>query len=190
MPPPAGLSRAHPPARAVRAPRLQQTRIPLQTFVATPPVARAPAAPACPLTVGERIGQLEAALVATFPAAECPVIHRFTPGLYIRETHLPAGAIITSKIHKTEHPFVITRGRVSVYSENDGVQHLHAPHTGITRPGTRRILVIHEDTVWTTFHPTPHTDVARIEADIIEPHQIPLTLNAGASSPCLGSQSE
>ncbi|HEY1107424.1 MAG TPA: hypothetical protein VGE76_02290, partial [Opitutaceae bacterium] len=98
--------------------------------------------------------------------------------------------IVTSKIHKTEHPFVITQGRVSVYSENDGAQHLRAPYTGITRPGTRRILVIHEDTVWTTFHPTSHTDVARIEADIIEPHQIPSTLNAGESSPCLGSQSE
>jgi hypothetical protein len=59
-----------------------------------------------------------------------------------------------------------------VFSENDGLQMIEAPFTGITKPGTRRVLLIVEDTIWTTFHPTQETDLAKIEADIIEPHTI------------------
>lgn len=103
-----------------------------------------------------------------------PVVHRFTPGLYIREIFMPAGSVLTSKIHKTEHPFVISKGSVSVYSDNDGAQHITAPYTGITKPGTRRFLVIHEDTIWTTFHVTDKTCIEDIEDEIIEPHCNPL----------------
>ena len=30
------------------------------------------------------------------PPADCPVVHRFTPGLYIREILMPKGTLITS----------------------------------------------------------------------------------------------
>jgi hypothetical protein len=116
-----------------------------------------------------RLDELEVAMM-NVPAAECPVVHRFTPGLYIREIFMPAGALVTSKIHRTEHPYTISKGRVSVLTENDGWVELAAPHTGITVPGTRRVLYIHEDTVWTTYHPIADTDLAVIEAKLIEPH--------------------
>jgi hypothetical protein len=118
-----------------------------------------------------RIDQLEQAMLSTGSVIDLPLIHRFLDGLYVREIHMPAGTLATSKIHKTEHPFVILRGRVSVYVPGeDHVEHLTGPHFGITRPGTRRVLYMHEDTVWITFHrnPTTTTDLAKIEADIIE----------------------
>lgn len=118
-------------------------------------------------------------LIAKAPQVEFPLIHRFTPGLYIREIFMPAGAVLTSKIHKTEHPFVISKGRVSVYSEGQGVEMLVAPHTGVTKPGTRRVLCIHEDTVWITFHPTQETDLEVIEQLLIEPHDIGRPVTAG-----------
>lgn len=113
---------------------------------------------------GSRDGQTEG----------CPLTHRFTPGLYTREIFMPAGTIITSKIHKTEHPFVVSKGRLWVLVEGGEWEHIEAPHTGITRPGTRRLLFVEEDTIWTTFHPTPLTDLDAIEAAIIEPHTNPL----------------
>ena len=103
------------------------------------------------------------------PAAICPVVHTFTPGLYSRQITMPAGSLITSKIHKTEHPFVISQGSVSVWLEGLGWNLLTAPHFGVTLPGTRRVLVVHEDTVWTTFHPTNLKTVEEIENEIIEP---------------------
>lgn len=118
-------------------------------------------------------------LIAAAPQVEFPLVHRFTPGLYIREIFMPAGSVLTSKIHKTEHPFVISQGRVSVYIDGQGVEELVAPHTGVTKPGTRRVLCVHEDTIWITFHPTQETDLEVIEQLLIEPHDIGRPVTAG-----------
>lgn len=103
-------------------------------------------------------------------AVELPLVHRFTPGLYIREIFMPAGTLLTSKIHKTEHPYTISKGRVRVLTEESGWVELRAPHTGVTKPGTRRVLYILEDTIWTTYHPTTLTDLGEIEDALIEKH--------------------
>lgn len=107
-------------------------------------------------------------VIAGMPPAEMPVTHRFTPGLYIREIFLRKGTIVTTKVHKTEHPYVISMGLVTVRS-SDGVERFQAPWTGITKPGTKRIIYVEEDTIWTTFHVTNKTNILEIEADIIEP---------------------
>jgi len=122
-----------------------------------------------------RIDNLEAAMLAELRPVELPVEHQFVPGLYIRTIFMPAGTLLTSKIHKTEHPFVITKGRVSVFIPEEGVVHLEAPHRGITKPGTRRVLYIHEDCTWTTYHPNPtnERDLGAIESRIIEPRALP-----------------
>jgi len=123
-----------------------------------------------------RIDALEAAMLSgAAPAVDLPLVHRWTPGLYIREIFMPAGTLLTSKIHKTEHPYVVTKGRVSVYIPGVGVEELAAGHFGITKPGTRRVLYIHEDTTWITFHPNADDegDLAVIEQRLIEPHLLP-----------------
>lgn len=101
---------------------------------------------------------------------EMPVKHRFTPGIYSREIHIPAGTMLTSAIHRTEHPFVISKGRIAVISENEGRVIYEAPHHGVTKPGTRRLLHAETDTVWTTFHATEETDVQKICDTILEPY--------------------
>ena len=104
--------------------------------------------------INEKIDQLEVALLANFETIDCPVKHYFVPGMYIREIFMPAGAKVTSLIHKTKHPFAVMKGKVSVFSENDGVQLIEAPYNGITTPNTRRVLHVHHDCVWLTYHPT------------------------------------
>ena len=79
---------------------------------------------------------------------------------------LPAGTIVVSKIHKTEHPYIVSKGHVAVWIEGQGVVQIRAPHCGITKPGTRRVLYIREDCVWTTFHVTELTDPEAIVADV------------------------
>ena len=120
------------------------------------------------------LNDIERAMLATGGSMDVdryiPLRHFFTPGLYIREVFIPKGTKVITKIHKTEHPFVISMGRVSVWTPATGVLHYEAPFTGITRPGTRRLIYAHEDVVWTTFHPTNKTDPAEIEKDNIEPH--------------------
>jgi hypothetical protein len=102
-----------------------------------------------------------------FPQVDCPLRHTFTPGLYVRTIFMPKDTFIISKIHKTEHPFVITKGIANVWIEGEGVKTLTAPHHGITKPGTRRMLRIIEDCEWTTFHPTNKTSPEEVEAEVI-----------------------
>jgi hypothetical protein len=87
---------------------------------------------------------------------------------------MPAGSLITSAKHLTCHPFVISKGDVSVYVEGVEVDRYKAPYTGVTQPGTRRLLYVHEDTVWTTFHVTEKTDPDEIIMEIanVEPNPI------------------
>ena len=104
------------------------------------------------------IDELELAMLNHEPI-DCPVKHTFVPGMYIREIFMPKGKDgkdnwITSMVHNTKHPYFILKGQVAVYSENDGVQFLKAGDSGITRPNTRRVLLILEDCVWVTCHPT------------------------------------
>ncbi len=86
---------------------------------------------------------------------------------------MPKGMTLTSKIHKTEHQYVVLSGKVSVYIPGAGVQIIEAPYVGITKAGTRRVLYIHEDTRWITFHPTEETDMDKVEEALIEPHNFP-----------------
>jgi len=103
-----------------------------------------------------------------------PVRHHFTPGLYAREIFMPAGSIIVSKIHRTRHPYIVSQGRCFVYMGGERWDAIAAPHFGITEPGTRRILVILDDTIWTTFHVTKLTDVAEIDRELLEQYSNPL----------------
>lgn len=104
-----------------------------------------------------------------FSVPEVKLTHRFTPGLYSREIVLPAGSWNISKIHKTEHQYIISNGHVEVYdAATNTVTHIRGPHHGITQPGTQRAVFAHEDTIWTTFHPTTLTTPEEIEDEIIQ----------------------
>jgi hypothetical protein len=122
-----------------------------------------------------KIDELEAAMLNNFSMINCPLVHRFTEGLYVREIFMPAGSLITSKIHKTQHQFFILKGAVSVWN-NDGEEvYLEAPYIGTTEPGTRRILYIWEDCIWATSHPNPNNEtVEQIEERILEKYDNPL----------------
>lgn len=100
---------------------------------------------------------------------EFPVINNFTPGLYSRTIFMPAGSVVVSRIHKTEHQFVVSQGDCLVYSPNTGPVRIRAPHMGITKPGTHRVLVMLADTIWTTFHATDLTDLKELDEALLEP---------------------
>lgn len=97
----------------------------------------------------------------------CPVRHHFAPGSYAREMTLPAGLVVVGKIHKHAHINVISKGRVLVFTEQEGVLELAAPCTFVSSPGTKRVVAVQEETVWTTVHVTDKTDLAEIEAEVI-----------------------
>lgn len=96
---------------------------------------------------------------------ELPLRHIFTPGLYTREISIPAGTLLTSLIHKTEHPFLLSKGKAKVFDNE--MKEIEAPYLGITKPNTRRVIYAITDIIWTTFHVTEKTNIENIEKDII-----------------------
>jgi hypothetical protein len=97
----------------------------------------------------------------------CPLKHSFAGDQYIRKIFMKKGLMIVSKIHKHEHAFFVMTGDVSVLTE-DGVERIKAPYCGITKIGTKRVLYIHEDTVWVTVHTVgEERDLEKIEERVI-----------------------
>lgn len=125
----------------------------------------------------EMVDRAEVAMVQGFPVVttECPSTHRFTNNVYSRETLLPAGTLLTSKIHKTQHFYVILEGRGLVRTAHGSIPY-EAGTVGITEPGTRRVIYAETDTRWVTFHPIPDglTDLEEIEGLVIQEHTNPL----------------
>ena len=93
-------------------------------------------------------------------------VHYFAHGLYAREITIPKGTLLTGKIHLSEHLNVISKGDISVMTD-EGVKRIVAPATIISKPGIKRIGYAHEDTVWTTIHACSETDVEKIEAALV-----------------------
>lgn len=117
------------------------------------------------------IDQLEKVMLDNFPMVECPLTHRFTDGLYVREIFMPAGSLITSKIHKTQHQYFVLKGKVMVWVDGEE-QIIEAPYIGITEPNTQRVLYVVEDCIWATSHPNPDNEtVEQIEERILEKHE-------------------
>lgn len=97
----------------------------------------------------------------------CPLKHDFAEGCYIRQITIPKGTIVVGKIHKHCHPSFILSGDVSVFTEQEGVVRIKAPHSFVSPAGVKRVVYANEDTVWTTVHVTPETDLEKIEDYVI-----------------------
>jgi len=102
-------------------------------------------------SINDRIDELEAAMQG-LPPAECPVEHNFIPGFYIRTVRMPAGSLITSQIHNSEHPYHVSKGITYVKINEGGWERIEAPYSGVTFPSTRRVLYNETDVVFSTFH--------------------------------------
>jgi hypothetical protein len=63
---------------------------------------------------------------------------------------------------------VVSFGMAEVWIAGKGWELIQAPFTGITKPGTRRILRTLTPCVWTTCHVTDKTTVEEVEQEIID----------------------
>ena len=93
---------------------------------------------------------------------EIPVRHYFSKGVYAREITIPKGTYLTGAIHKYPQINIMSKGRLSVATE-DGPVTIEAPYTVCSPAGVKRIAYAHEETVWTTIIATDETDPEKIE---------------------------
>lgn len=101
----------------------------------------------------------------------CPLYHYFTDGIYVREIRIPAGVLLTGKIHKHEHPSFLLEGSVECATEETGIETISAPMLMVSASGTKRAIKTITDTIWVTVHhnPTNTRDLEELEKEIISP---------------------
>ena len=117
----------------------------------------------------ERIDDLERCML-DLPQAECPVVHHFGPGLYIREMTAAAGTLIIGHAHKGEHMNILLKGKVRILNELGVPEVLEAPAVFIAKPG-RKIALVLEDMVWQNIYATTETDLDKIDELFIDKSQ-------------------
>jgi hypothetical protein len=127
-----------------------------------------------PAVTRERILALQDAALSSdpdeFPRLDCPLVHRFIPGMYAREIFMRKGTFAIGKIHLKAH-FSVILGDISFASTFEGLQRVTGCETFECSAGIKRAVYAHEDTWWTTFHPNPtdERDLAKLEAILIAP---------------------
>lgn len=103
-----------------------------------------------------------------FPQVELPLKHYYSKGVYGREIFMAKDSLVIGKIHKHQTMNVITKGKVTVLSV-EGVKEITAPFTFVSQPGAKRVVFVHEDCTWSTFHcnPTETQDLLELEEQVI-----------------------
>lgn len=103
----------------------------------------------------------------------CPIItnqlkenHYFGHKVYCRELNIPAGTVLTGKIHRDSTINVLLKGKISV-SDGENSKTLEAPEIIVSPALTKRVGKTHTDTIWLTFHYVESENLEQIENDVI-----------------------
>ena len=95
------------------------------------------------------------------PQVDCPVTHRFGPGIYIREVEMPAGSLVVGHEHIHAHANVMLQGRGILLV--DGLRmEVKAPFFYNAGPG-RKVALWMETAVWWNIYPSEETDPEKLE---------------------------
>jgi len=124
------------------------------------------------LPTREAIERLEKSL-KTAPQAEIVTRHYFADGMYCREVARSKDTLIVGKVHKKEHFYVVLQGEVTVVGDGTR-ERIKAPRIIVSKPGTKRAVYAHEDSICMTVHRTFETDMEAIERELVEedPHSM------------------
>ena len=100
------------------------------------------------------------------PQIDLNPVHYFAKGLVARELFMPKGAVVTGHIHVDEHIVVIPYGDVTVTTD-DGTERYIGPCTFVGKPGSKRALYMHDDTLWIAINPSDATTREEAEERVV-----------------------
>lgn len=97
---------------------------------------------------------------------DIPVEHHFCEGVYARKMTMPSGSAVVGKIHLHSQINILSKGRVSVATDNGVIEMTAGDHIVCER-GARRAFYAHEESVWTVILRCEETDVEKIEQEFV-----------------------
>lgn len=109
-------------------------------------------------------------LESDLPKVDCPLVHRFAEGIYIREILMPADTFIIGKVHATNHFNEVISGECRVITPASNKAEFHkAGDIFVSEAGVQKVVYCLTDVVWRTIHlnPTNTQDIDTIESFVI-----------------------
>lgn len=104
--------------------------------------------------------------ILNLPQLTLPVEHYQIEGVYARSLFLPAGTILTGKIHNFENIAILAQGTIRVTNGTDSYV-LTAPHIMVDKPGVKRLGYAETDVTFITVHRTDNTEIEAIEKELV-----------------------
>jgi len=113
-----------------------------------------------------KIEQVESHLL-DLPQVECPVVHHFGPGIYIREVTLPAGTLAIGHAQRFEHLNIMLAGAVAMIGDDGQTKVLRAPMIFVGKPG-RKLGYVLETCIWQNVYATEERDIDKLESMFLD----------------------
>ncbi len=114
-------------------------------------------------------------VLAQAPQETYPVVHHWADGVYGREVIIQADQIVVGKLHRKKNLNILLAGTVIVASPGQKAVEITGPHVFVANPGAKRIVRTVTEVRWLVVHGTEETDLAAIEAQVIEPEGLLLS---------------
>lgn len=114
------------------------------------------------------VGAVEQAVYRLCEMTEIPVTHHVghAEGIYLREGRIPADRYVIGDKHLTRHYMVIIKGRMRMLDGDTVVE--VGPGVIACEPGVHKLAYTLEEVWGINIMSTPLTDIASIEASLVE----------------------
>lgn len=89
----------------------------------------------------------------SMPQVDCPVVHYFGPGIYVREVTIPTGAMAMGHAQRHDHLNIVLKGSVAILDGGEW-RTITAPAIFVGKPGSRFGYCL-EECVWQNIFANP-----------------------------------
>jgi len=100
------------------------------------------------------------------PQVELPIEHYQIDGVYARSMFIPAGTILTGKIHNFESIAILAKGRIRITNGTESYI-ISEGHIMVDKPGVKRLGYAETDVIFITVHRTDNTEIEAIEKELV-----------------------
>lgn len=101
-----------------------------------------------------------------YPQHDLPVEHHRVKGVYARSLFIPAGTLLTGKIHNFESIGILAQGTLRITNGEDSVV-VSAPYVTVDKPGIKRLGYAETDCVFISVHRTDAENIPDIENELV-----------------------
>lgn len=109
--------------------------------------------------------QIEAQILQ-MPQVELPIEHYHIDGVYARSMFIPAGTLLTGKIHNFESIAILAKGTIRITNGTESYV-ISEGHIMVDQPGVKRLGYAETDVVFITVHRTDNTEIEAIEDELV-----------------------